>query len=212
MTYRIIKYGLLIGLTILTFYQNFPFGDYCSGLVEALLFVILGGLFLISFAVFLTIDLVKTFKKKRKFDFLPLVILTIFLVGNSLLLNNEKDKFWTDKELVGNIEVGDLRAAQIVLYSNQMFSVRTSYVDYSCTYSGRYSIRENILRLERDNFEKETNNVFTTEYEIQKSDSLLIPLESGIETIKIKKLGTIISAQSQYDPEASPPEETSPRR
>jgi hypothetical protein len=190
MTYRVIKYGLLTGLTILTFYQNFPFGDYCSGLVEALSFVILGGLFLISFVIFLTIDLIKTFKKKQKFDFLPLVILTVFLAGNSLLLDNEKEKFWTDKELVGNVEVGDLRAAQIVLYSNQTFSVRTSYVDWSCTYSGRYSIQENILRLERDNLEVETNNVFTNKYEILKSDSLLIPLKSGIEKIKIKKLGT----------------------
>tara|TARA_B100000780_G_scaffold277380_1_gene247935 strand:- start:1159 stop:1755 length:597 start_codon:yes stop_codon:yes gene_type:complete len=193
MTYRVIKYGLLAGLTFLTFYQNFPFGDYCSGLVETLSFVFLGGLFLLSFVIFLTIDLIKTFKKKRKFDFLPLVILTVFLVGNSLLLNNEKDKFWTDKELVGNVEVGDLRAAQIVLYSNQTFSVRTSYVDWSCTYSGQYSIQDNILQLERDDLEEETNNVFTNKYEIQKSDSLLIPLKLGIEKIKIKKLGTTIA-------------------
>ncbi len=188
MTYRVIKYGLLTVLTILTFYQNFPFGDYCSGLVEALSFVLMGGLFLISFVIFLIIDLVKTFKKKRKFDFIPLAILTVFLIGNSLLLDNEKDKFWTDMELVGNVEVGDLRAAQIVLYSNQTFSVRTSYVDWSCTYSGRYSIQDNILQLERDDLEKETDNVFTNKYEIQKSDSLLIPLKSGIEKVKIKKL------------------------
>lgn len=190
MTYRVIKYGLLTGLAILTFYQSFPFGDYCSGLVEALSIVILGGLFLISFAIFLTIDLIGTLKKKRKFDFLPLTILTVFLVGNSFLLDNEKDKFWTDKELVGNSEVGDLRAAQIILYSNQTFSVSTSYVDWSCTYSGRYSIQENILRLERDDLEEKTNNVFTTNYEIRKSDSLLIPLKSGIEKIRIEKLGT----------------------
>lgn len=191
MTYRIIKYGLLTGLTILTFYQNCPFGDYCSGLVEALSFVILGGLFLISFLIFITIDLIKTFKKKRKFDFLTFIILTVFLVGNSLLLDNEKDKFWTDKELVGKVEVGDLRAAQIVLYTNQTFSVWTSYVDWSCTYSGRYYIQENILRLERDDLEEVTNNVFTNKYEILKSDSLLIPLKSGIEKIRIKNWANI---------------------
>jgi hypothetical protein len=190
MTYRVTKYGLLIGLTILAFYQNFPFGDYCSGLVEALALVLFGGLFIISFLVFLTIDLVKKFKRKQKFDFAPLIILSVFLIGNTLLLENEKDKFWTDKELIGSVEVGDLRAAQIVLYSNQTFSIRTSYVDWSCTYSGRYSIQENILRLERDDLEETTNNVFTNKYEILKSDSLLIPMKSGIEKIRIKKLGT----------------------
>ena len=179
----------MIGLAILTFYQNFPIGDYCSGLVEALSFVFLGGLFLISFAIFLAIDLVKKFKKKRKFDFLPLLILAVFLTGNTLLLENEKDKFWTDIELVGNVDVGDLRAAQLVLYSNKTFRITISYVDWSCTYTGQYSIRENILRLERNGLEEETNDVFTTEYAIHTSDSLLIPLKKGIDRIKIKKTG-----------------------
>jgi hypothetical protein len=188
MTYKLIKYLILGGLAIVTFYHNLPIGDYCSGLVELIIFIFLVSLFLLVIMVFLTIDLMKKFKRNESFDFVPIVILVIFLIGNSLLLKSESDKFWTDKEFVGIVEVENLKSAQLILYSNKSFNIKIAYADWSCTFQGDYSIKDDILKLERDNIEDETNNIFTKEYKILISDSLLIPLKNGNEIIQIRKI------------------------
>lgn len=186
MTYRIIKYGLLGILIFLTVYQNFPIGDYCSGLVEALTFMFFCGLSILTFAIFLTIDLIKTFKRKRKFDYVILLFFGIFLTTNFLLLKIENKKFWTKTLLIGQIEVGDLRVPQLKLYDNQTFSASTSYADYSCTYQGDYLIENDTLILKRNELSELTNQLFFTKYLISISDSLLKPIDHEYRNIKIK--------------------------
>lgn len=72
-----------------------------------------------------------------------------------------------------------------MLYSDDTFRVNTSYVEWSCIYLGKYSIHDNILRLERNDLEEVTDNVFTTKYRIKASDSLLIPFKKGVKNIKL---------------------------
>ncbi len=186
MTYRINKYGLLITLALLTLYQIMPIGDYCSGLVQALLMMIFGGLLILSFIVFTIIDITRLIRKKIKFDFAPLIIITLFVSVFFIFINSENDKFWTKTTLTGQIDEGDLRAAQIQLYSNNTFAIRISYIDWNCTYQGDYKINNDTLFLKRDDLTELTNNEFDSKYKFSYRDSLLIPVDKKCKMIKIK--------------------------
>lgn len=172
-------------MALLTLYQILPIGDYCSGLVQALLMIIFGGLLILSFIVFTIVDVVRLIRKKIRFDFLPLIIITVFFSVFFIFINSETDKFWTKTTLTGQTDEGDLRAAQIQLYSNNSFSVRISYVDWSCTYQGDYKINNDTLFLKRDDLTELTNNVFDTKYKFSYQDSLLIPIDKKCKKIKI---------------------------
>jgi hypothetical protein len=186
MTYKITKYGLLITLALLTLYQILPIGDYCSGIVQALLMFIFGGILILSFIIFTVIDASRLIRKKIKYDFIPLIIITLFFSVFFIFINSEIDKFWTKTTLTGQIDEGDLRAAQIQLYSNNTFAVRISYIDWSCTYQGDYKISNDTLFLMRDDLMKLTNNVFDSKYKFSYQDSLLIPVDRKCKMIKTK--------------------------
>lgn len=176
----------MITLTLLTLYQILPIGDYCSGLVQALLMILFCGLSILSFIIFTIIDITRLIRKKIKFDFTPLIILTSFFLVFFIFINSESDKFWTKTVLTGQIDEGDLRAAHIQLYSNNTFSASISYVDWSCTYQGDYKINNDTLFLKRDDLSELTNNVFDTKYKFSDQDSLLIPVDKKFKMVKIK--------------------------
>lgn len=187
MTYRYIKYGLLTALFIVTLYQVIPFGDYCSGLVQVITFILFGGLFLLSFLIFTFVDLYRLKKAQKKFDFIHLLFLGFFLLINYISLVSDGQKFWTDKICTGQVQgQGDLHASQIRLYSNNTFSVTISYVNWSCTYQGSYEIKNDILVLKRKEIPKLTDSVFNDTYKIDFKDSLLIPINKRFEKIEIK--------------------------
>lgn len=141
---------------------------------------------ILSFIVFTIVDVARLIRKKIRFDFLPLIIITVFLSVFFILINSETDKFWTKTTLTGQTDEGDLRKAQIQLYSNNSFSVRISYVDWSCTYQGDYKINNDTLFLKRDDLTELTNSVFDTKYKFSYQDSLLIPINKKCKMIKIK--------------------------
>ena len=176
----------MIVLALLTLYQIMPIGDYSSGLEKIFLLIILGGLLILSFIVFVIVDIVRFIKMKRKFDFVPLIIITLFLTVFLIFNNSKTDKFWTKTILTGQIVEGDLRAAQIQLYRNNTFAIRISYVDWCFTYQGDYTIKKDTLFLNRDDINKLTNNEFDTKYTFSYRDSLLIPINKKCKMIKIK--------------------------
>lgn len=186
MLYKTAKYCILIIFSILTLYQIFPFGDYCSGLVQLILMVIFGGLFLLSFLIFTVIDIIRFKRRRKKFDYIPAFILVFFLFISYIFLTSENEKFWTKLALTGQIDVGDLRSAKIKLYQNNTFSVRVSYVDFSCIYQGKYKVENDTLTLLRKDLPELTNNLFTTKYEYSYQDHLLVPVDTTFEKIKYK--------------------------
>jgi len=189
MTYRKIKYVFLLGLIFLNLHLLIPFGDYCSGFAEVLLYILFGGLFFLTFLMFSTIDLVRKIKKKVKFDFIPVFLLIFFLTANWIVLTRENRKFWKKAELEGVFEINDEQVAKLILYNNGTFDVVVSYIESNCVYSGRYLIQNQNLTLKRSDLEEQTNMTFTTKYRIDLQGSLLLPFDSTFERIKIEKLG-----------------------
>ena len=182
--YKLFKYSVLIGLTILNFYLNFPIGDYCTGMPDGLISGFIMTIFLLLALVFFLINIINKLKKNRGFDFISLLLLIVFIIGNFLLSENRQDKLWFDKELYGIAK--DSRRSSIILYSNNKFNLRLPDIEWNCIYTGRYYIKGNVLRLERDDIKDVTNGIFGNEYEIVMCDSLLVPNQKGAYEIRIK--------------------------
>ena len=190
MKYKITKYGLLIVLGIIAVYQIFPIriGDYCEGVINGIAFMFFGSLFLCCFLIFLLIDLVRTMKKKIKFDYIPCVFLCVFIAINLLSFQFKNDKFWTETILIGNVVLDEdlFSNEQLILYKNKTFSIKTQYIASNCTRQGKYSIKQDTLILKRNDLSKLTDNLFCTKYLIRQTDSTLIPIEKGYNIINFK--------------------------
>ena len=184
---RAVKYGILIFFGLIVLYQYIPIGDYCSGLLNFLNFLFYGGLLVLAFLIISIIDLVKYLRKKQKFDFTPLILIVLFGIAWSFLYQHENEKFWTAKVLEGYLTIdGTPRSGNLTLYKNGSFGATLYSADYDCTFQGDYSIENGKLILQRGDLSSLTNDVFTTEYLINKKDSILRPASSGFEPIRIK--------------------------
>jgi len=190
--YKAIKYGILAILGVFAVYQIFPieFGDYCVGLEKIMAFLFYCGLFSFGFLYFLLIDLILTITKKIKFDYIPCVILGVFIAVSLLFFQIENKKFWTKKTLIGYMfDSSEIIEAYLVLYENNTFSAR-KYRNRCCTYQGKYSIKQDTLILKRDDLPELTDKLFCNKYLIHQIDSTLIPLENGYKIIDLKKYET----------------------
>jgi hypothetical protein len=170
-------------------FQFLPVGDYCSGLGNFLssLFII-GFLILIVFILAIR-NLIQIKKKKEKFDFIPLIITLIFGIIWYFLVDMTDKKFWTEESLVGFVEMeGTPNSGTLVLFENGSFGASYHRADYSCTYQGNYEIVDSLLTLKRIDLSELTNKVFTTEYLINRKDSILKPMKDGFKEIGISKM------------------------
>lgn len=183
---KAIQYSILIIIGILLNYQFLPVGDFCVGLFSVLKLFFLGGIFTITFVIISSINLVNKIKHKQKFDFIPVIIFIFFSLTTYYLIENEYDKFWTKPILSGKIENEHKHTSgSLKLYENGTFEVSMRYVDFSCTYTGNYKIRDNFVKLDRENLENETDDYFTTEYELYKREKKMKPLNKKFEEIVI---------------------------
>lgn len=186
---NIIKYGVLVILGLVVLYQYIPIGDYCSGLLNFLNFLFYGGLLLLAFLVISIIDLVRYLRKKQKFDFIPLILIVLFGTAWSFLYQHENEKFWTAKVLEGYFAIeGTPRSGNLTLYKNGSFGATLYSADYDCTFQGEYSIENGKLTLHRRDLNSLTNDVFTTEYLVDKKDNILKPIDRKFETININRI------------------------
>ena len=184
MIYRIIKYGLLIVLIILTLSYEFPTGDYVSGLGRAICIILFLGLLILSFIIFTIIDFIRFMKKKSRFDFIPVTIIIIFFIAFLNLSNSENDKFWTKTVLTAQTDDGT--EAQLKLYGNNTFLVKIPHSDCSFHYQGDYKIHNDTLILERKDLPELTSKLVGTRYKVSKHDSMLIPFDNEYKKFKIK--------------------------
>ncbi|HRF78637.1 MAG TPA: hypothetical protein PL070_00990 [Flavobacteriales bacterium] len=168
---------------VLSLYLIAPFGDRCSGLAHIIGWILLAGLFTVVLLVEMGVDLYKRVKLKQRFDFVPLIIAFFFATATSLIFKLETWKPWTEEVFRGQVEVGDLRSAGLTLYANGTFNAYSAFVDYSCNYSGDYSLNGDTLSLFREDLPSVTNNVFSTRYLLRLPDSSFTSLENGFEPI-----------------------------
>lgn len=58
-------------------------------------------------------------------------------------------------------------------------------VHYSCTFQGKYELTNNVLNLKRKDLAQLTEDVFTTEYIIEKKNKLIKPIDKKFGAIEI---------------------------
>lgn len=134
-------------------------------------------------------NLIQIKKKNKKFDFIPLILVLIFGTIWYLIIDMPNKKFWTEKALVGFIEIeGTPKSGTLELFKNGSFGASYRQADYRCTYQGEYKIIDNQLILDRAELSQLTDEVFTTEYLINQKDSILKPIKDGFIEIRISKM------------------------
>lgn len=184
---KTIQYLILVIIGILLSYQFLPIGNYCVGIASFFKFLFLGLIFIITFVVIILINLNLKIKHKQKFDFIPSIIFIFFSATVFCLIQNDYEKFWTKTILTGKIEHNDIpKVGTLKLFENGTFEVRIRFVDFSCIYNGNYIIQEDLVKLEHENLENETENYFTTEYKIYSKENRMKPLKKEFEEIVIE--------------------------
>ena len=170
-------------------FQFLPVGDYCSGLGNFLSSLFIIGLLILIVFILAIRNLIRIKKRKENFDFIPLIITLFFGVIWYFLVDMTDKKFWTEKSLVSFVEMeGTPNSGTLVLFENGSFGASYHRADYSCTYQGNYEIIDDRLTLKRNDLNELTHKVFTTEYLINRRDSILKPMKDGFKEIKILKM------------------------
>ena len=189
MNKNLAKYGIISIIGIILIYQFLPIGDYCSGLLNFLNSLFLLGLLIIILLILTIRNLIRIKKKNGKFDFIPLILVLVFGAIWYLIIDLPDKKFWTEKSLSGFIEMeGTPKSGTLELFKNGSFGASYHRADYSCTYQGNYEIIDNLLVLKRTDLTELTDKVFTTEYLINRKDSILRPVKNGFMEIGISKI------------------------
>lgn len=187
---NIVKYGIITGIGILLIYQFLPIGDYCTGLGNYLNALFLIGLLILILFLLTFRNLLRI--KKKTFDFIPLLLTLFFGIMWYILLQQTDKKFWTKKSLVAVLEIeGTPKSGTLQLFKNGSFAASYHHADYSCTFQGDYKIKGNKLELKRPELAKLTENVFTSEYTINRNDSILKPTKKGFKVMAIREITTL---------------------
>jgi len=182
------KYLILIIFGVLTLNIFLPIGDYCRGIVTGVGFIFFGSIFILSFLIFLMINLYQVYKKKKKIDFVLIIIFLFFISATTILLNLENKKFWSHIVMEGIVLDDNFNSGKIILYKNGTFAATHRRIDYSCTYQGNYDLKNDILVLRRENLSELTTYLFTNEYILSKKDSIFQPIDGNYALIQIIKV------------------------
>jgi hypothetical protein len=147
------------------------------------------GLLIIIVSVLSIRNLIRIRKNKTKFDFIPLTLAIFFGFMWYFLVCHSAKKFWTKEVVVGVVEIESTpKSGTLILFENGSFGAVFHHADYSCTYQGNYKINDNRLILERNDLAELTDKIFTDEYLVNRSDSILKPLKEGFNEIRISKI------------------------
>lgn len=182
------KYSVIIFFGGMLLYHLLPIGDYCEGLLGFFNTLFFGGLLLFAFVVITVFDLIRFWRKKRRFDLIPLAI--VLVVGLLCYVHQglKNKKFWTEKTLAGGIEVQSTpRSGYLHLYKNGTFGATFNSADYSCTFQGKYELNGNSLTLKRPELGELTEGTFTTEYLIDREKKTITPADKNFGVLVIHK-------------------------
>lgn len=180
---------LLIGIFLI--YLKIPIGDYCWGLAHGIPFFLVSLLLFVLFLIITINDFAKYRIDKQKIDYIPVLIVSTTFLFNLFLENLDNKKFWTTIKLKAEVEQQSSRNFGIlILYSNNTFETRCKKTDYTCTYTGTYTITNDTLNLNRENLSIITDSLFTNTYSIYKET--LQPKNKKFKSIKIYNTANLI--------------------
>ncbi|NHN27548.1 hypothetical protein FIA58_017855 [Flavobacterium jejuense] len=172
-----LKYIALIVFGILLIKNYFPFGDYCKGFIQGLQLILFGGIFVLLFSILTVVNLFQVFKKRAKFDIVPMLIFILFSMSLIFLMELDHKKFWVKSTWKGSIQFEDRpQSGMLFLYKNNTFEATHNYADFSCTYVGDYEIKQDTLLLIRETIITDTDSLFANVYVFNTNKTKLIPI------------------------------------
>lgn len=179
MNYKIVKYSSLLFLSLWTLKMNIHFGDYCSGMPDGILWFFLCIVFVVAFLIFLGIDIYK-----KKFDYKILIIFMVTIFSN-YNINSFSDYITNGKLKMKGVYEEGYHSNEILFFKDGTFKMKMTEIEWSCYYYGNYSIKNNLLMLEKANLIVDSDNTLTNKYLIDLKAKKLIPVDSTFKSIQL---------------------------
>ncbi|MFZ4399744.1 MAG: hypothetical protein ACOYO1_06900 [Bacteroidales bacterium] len=172
---KILKYLPLILIGFIVIYNNINQTGCASGMGIVFFTIILASFYLIYLFVLFLINLYRIFKKNAKFDFAPTII-TIFLLIILWIANQDfvKGKLILKANSINCKTENNLRIS-IELRSNNKCLLHFYHVDFGCTNSFSYVIKNDSLEIEKSVIEL-SDSMLTNKYYINRKEQILIPI------------------------------------
>lgn len=175
----------LILLLIVGIKQFIHFGDYELGMAQGLLLFFVFTIFFILFLMLLIFDLYKLIKFKKRFDFFPSLLASVFVASIWFASsNNDNPYFWKKAFYKGELYSED-NDGEIYLYKNGTFAFKIRHIEYVSILSGNFKTQNDTLKLFNYDITKVKN--FTNSYLFVKDSSLLTLKDGYYDIRKVKK-------------------------
>ncbi|CAM3951892.1 MULTISPECIES: hypothetical protein [Flavobacterium] len=180
-----LKYLILTLIGLLWLKIFFPFGDYCSGLLDGLMMLFFGGIFTLLFIILFFVNIFHVNKQNRKFDYILVLIFLFFSFFFFIMINLKQDKFWTriiwegDMDVNKNYDIGNLK-----LYKNNTFEAIYEEGCYKCVAVGDFKMKHDTLYLLRKDIVQKTDSVFTDKYLFNKNKTRLLSIQNSFISLK----------------------------
>lgn len=160
---NIFTYLWLLAIILLSLFILYKQNDLnaCFGLVDGVINLTLSVILLVLLIAFIVVQFLAGIRKKENLPFRFLIcFLGIVLVGFTLLeYENRKENKLQNGILIASTNEEDNDVAKIILFDNNLYYALYGNVDWACSFTGKYEIREDTLFLENKPFEISNNRI-----------------------------------------------------
>ena len=167
--------------------------ELCWGMIQSIgsIALLLGTIVAGVFALQLAFR--KRQKEKMKFE--PITLVIVLLTISILIVcriwgDDFKGRIWLDAEVTNN--AFPVQKHTLILRKNGNYKVQVNEIEWTCSYTGQYSIKGDTLILNNE-IAKRADSNFIEKYIF--SDDKLIPLKNNLDTLKRPWRLTMINRQ-----------------
>jgi hypothetical protein len=178
-------YIILILLFLIGIKQYIHFNDYEIGIVQGFFLVLSFTMFFIIFLVLLIKDIYGLIKFKKKFDFIPSILLIIFIISIWFGFSNVNEPFFWKKEFYKGKNCYINSNDKIFLYRNGTCAFKIYEIEHKSIVQGKFKIVNDTLKIS-DYDTTLVNNSFSNLYLFLKDSSLVSLDKHYQDIIKIK--------------------------
>ncbi len=178
-------YIILILLFLIGIKQYIHFNDYELGIVQGLFLVFSIAIFFIIFLVLLIKDIYSLIKFKKKFDFIPSILLITFVTSIYFGFSNVNEPYFWKKEFYKGKNCYINSNDEIFLYKNGTCAFKIYKIEYKSIVQGKFKIINDTLKIS-DYDTTLVNNSFSNLYLFVKDSSLISLDKNHLDIIKIK--------------------------
>lgn len=177
------RYILLIILSILPFYKIIHFDDYCINDVDYLLIAFLSIIVLVTFLAILFYNLYLISIHRELFNYRPLLIFVVFSIALYFGINYPDYKPFKSVDYKFSHKKNSKYAANIILYNDNTFIIKTKITTETCTQNGNYIFNNDSLFLKLNHSSKSTE-IFDSIYVFDKTHKKLFPKSQKLPVFK----------------------------